>query len=61
MHPHMRKIPYTIDSFTYVGRIINSPYLVYVAKDAPWNTFNEMIRRHEGCSEKVFLGLIRCG
>jgi tripartite-type tricarboxylate transporter receptor subunit TctC len=43
MHPHMRKIPYTIDSFAYVGRIINSPYLVYVAKDAPWNSFGEMI------------------
>lgn len=43
MHPHMRKIPYTIDSFAYVGRIINSPYLVYVAKDAPWNTFSDMV------------------
>lgn len=43
MHPHMRKIPYTIDSFAYVGRIINSPYLVYVAKGAPWDTFGDMI------------------
>ncbi|GAB6147415.1 tripartite tricarboxylate transporter substrate binding protein [Desulfocicer niacini] len=54
MHPHMRKIPYTINSFTYVGRIINSPYLVYVAKDAPWNTFNEMIDAMKAAPKKYF-------
>ena len=43
LYPHMSEPPYTIDSFAYVGRIINSPYLVYVAKDTPWNTFNDMI------------------
>lgn len=54
MHPHMRKIPYTIDSFTYVGRIINSPYLVYVSKDAPWNTFNEMADAMKAAPNKYF-------
>ena len=54
MHPHMRKIPYTIDSFSYVGRIINSPYLVYVAKDAPWNTFNEMVNAMKATPKKYF-------
>lgn len=54
MHPHMRKIPYTIDSFSYVGRIINSPYLVYVAKDAPWNTFSDMINDMKASPKKYF-------
>lgn len=54
MHPHMRKIPYTIDSFSYVGRIINSPYLVYVAKDAPWNTFSDMIKDMKAGPNKYF-------
>jgi tripartite-type tricarboxylate transporter receptor subunit TctC len=54
MHPHMRKIPYTIDSFAYVGRIINSPYLVYVAKDSPWNSFNDMIAEMKANPNKYF-------
>jgi tripartite-type tricarboxylate transporter receptor subunit TctC len=54
MHPHMRKIPYSIDSFAYVGRIINSPYLVYVSKSAPWNTFNEMIDDMKAHPKKYF-------
>jgi tripartite-type tricarboxylate transporter receptor subunit TctC len=54
MHPHMRKMPYTIDSFAYVGRIINSPYLVYVSKDAKWNTFNEMIGAMKANPKKFF-------
>ena len=54
MHPHMRKIPYSIDSFAYVGRIINSPYLVYVAKDSPWNTFDQMIEDMKANPDKYF-------
>ena len=54
MHPHMRKIPYSIDDFSYVGRIINSPYLVYVAKDAPWNTFNDMVSDMKAKPNKFF-------
>jgi tripartite-type tricarboxylate transporter receptor subunit TctC len=43
MHPHMREVPYTIDSFDYIGRIIKSPYMVLVRKDSPWNTMADMI------------------
>ena len=32
MHPHMRKVPYTLDSFDFVGRILKAPYIVMVAK-----------------------------
>lgn len=54
MHPHMRKIPYTIDSFAYVGRIINSPYLVYVSKESKWNTFGDMIEEMKNNPKKFF-------
>ncbi len=43
MHPHMRKIPYTIDDFAYIGRIINSPYLVFTDKNSPWNNIAAMV------------------
>ena len=54
MHPHMREIPYSIDSFSYVGRIINSPYLVYVEKESPWNTFNDMVDDMKKHPDKYF-------
>ena len=41
MHPHMRNVPYTLDSFDFVGRILKAPYIVMVAKTAPWNTLDE--------------------
>ena len=44
MHPHMRKVPYTLDSFAFVGRILKAPYIVMVAKTAPWNTLDDMLR-----------------
>lgn len=54
MHPHMRRIPYTIDSFAYVGRIINSPYVVYVSKESPWNTFDDMIKDMKAKPNKYY-------
>ena len=42
--PHMRKVPYTLDSFDFVGRILKAPYIVMVAKTAPWNTLDDMLR-----------------
>ena len=44
MHPRMRKVPYTLDSFDFVGRILKAPYIVMVAKTAPWNTLDDMLR-----------------
>ena len=44
MHPHMRKVPYTLDSFDFVGCILKAPYIVMVAKTAPWNTLDDMLR-----------------
>lgn len=43
MHPHMREVPYSIDSFEFIGRIILSPYMVHVRKDSPWNSMDDMI------------------
>ena len=43
MHPHMRKLPYDLTSFEFIGRASYDPYLVLVRKDSPWNSFKDMI------------------
>ena len=42
MHPHMRKLPYDLGSFEFIGRASYDPYLVLVRKDSPWNDFKAM-------------------
>lgn len=42
MHPYMRKLPYTLDSFQFIGRVSYDPYLILVRNDSPWNDFNAM-------------------
>ena len=42
MHPHMRKLPYTLESFQFIGRASYDPYLVLVPKDSPWADFQAM-------------------
>lgn len=54
LHPHMRKIPYTFDSFAYVGRAVNSAYFLYVEKNSPWNTVPEMISDMKANPNKYF-------
>ncbi len=44
MQPHLRKIPAQIYEMEYVARIINAPYILFVSKDAPWQTFDEMMK-----------------
>jgi tripartite-type tricarboxylate transporter receptor subunit TctC len=54
MHPHMRKVPYTFDTFQYIGRVIKSPYLVFVAKDSPWNSIADMAADMKANPNKYF-------
>ena len=54
MHPHMRQVPYTLDQFAFVGRILKAPYLVLVAKNSPWNTLEDMIEDMKANPNKYF-------
>ena len=56
MHPHMRQVPYTYDSFTYIGRLIKSPYMVLVNKNSRWNSLAEMIGDMKANPGKYFWG-----
>lgn len=43
MQPQLRKMPSQVDKMQYVARIINAPYILFVAESAPWQTFEEMM------------------
>lgn len=36
--------PPQVDQFAYVARIINAPYVLFVAANAPWNSFEAMMK-----------------
>lgn len=42
IHPHMRKVPYTLESFDIIGRAFNAPYFVVTQKSSPWTGFDDM-------------------
>lgn len=54
MHPHMRQVPYSLDSFEFIGRILKAPYVVLVNKDSPWKTFADMIKDMAANPDKYF-------
>lgn len=56
MHPHMRKVPYNLDSFKYIGRLIQSPYIVIVKEDSGWKDFNDMISDMKANPGKYYWG-----
>lgn len=54
LHPHMRKVPYTVDDFTFIGRIINAPQIMMVPKSSAWNTYEDMIKDMKANPEKYY-------
>ncbi len=56
MHPHMRQVPYTLESFKYIGRLMESPYIVIVKNDSGWKDFNAMIADMKANPGKYFWG-----
>ncbi len=54
IHPHMRKVPYTLDSFEIIGRAFNAPYFVVTQKSSPWNGMDDMIKAIKAEPDKVF-------
>lgn len=41
--PHLRALPYNIDSFDYICLAYSAPTVIAVAKDAPFSTLEEMV------------------
>ncbi|HJD98133.1 tripartite tricarboxylate transporter substrate binding protein [Mailhella massiliensis] len=54
IHPHMRKLPYSIDTFNIIGRAVNAPYYIVTPKSAPWNNTEELIKAVKADPSKFF-------
>jgi len=42
--PNLAKTTYSLDSFSFLGRLSSKPYALVVKADAPWKTFGELLR-----------------
>lgn len=40
--PHMRSLPDELNNVEWIGQDVDSPYVLFVSKSMPWNTFEEM-------------------
>lgn len=54
IHPHMRRLPCSLDSFTIIGRAVNAPYYIVTPKSAPWNTTAELVKAVNEAPSKFF-------
>ncbi len=54
IHPHMRKLPYNVDTFNIIGRAVNAPYYIVTPKSAPWNTAAELAKAVNADPSKFF-------
>lgn len=58
MQPHLRGLPSQVDQFAYVARIINAPYVLFVAANAPWNS---VTRQTVLCTTPFSFGMKKLG
>lgn len=56
MHPHVRKVAYSLSDFDPVALAISFPYIVYTRKDSKWNSFTEMVTDLQANPKKYFIG-----
>jgi hypothetical protein len=54
MHPHMREVPYSLDSFTFIGRILKAPYALLVDKGAAWKSMEDFIKDIKANPDKEY-------
>lgn len=43
IHPYLRKLPYSMESFTIIGRAYNAPCFLVVPGSSPWKNITDMI------------------
>lgn len=59
--PHMRKLPYSADSFAALGRVSINPQVMMVAKDSPYKTAKELFDAIKKNPGKIIAGSTGAG
>ena len=56
MHPHVRKVAYSIDDFESVAVAVSFPYTLFTQKEGGFNDLNDMITKMKADSGQYFVG-----
>lgn len=61
MHPHVRKVAYSLSDFDPVALAVSFPYVLFARKDAKWNDFNDMVKDMQSKPKEYFVGTTGVG
>ena len=54
IHPYLRKLPYSMESFTIIGRAYNAPCFLVVPSKSSWKNINDMLAFIKNSPTKFF-------
>lgn len=56
MHPHVRRVAYTIDDFAPVAVAVSFPYTLFTQKEGGFSDLDDMVKKMQADSSKYFVG-----
>lgn len=56
MHPHVRKVAYTIDDFDPVAIAVSFPYTLFTQKEGGFTDLDDMVKKMQADSSRYFVG-----
>jgi tripartite-type tricarboxylate transporter receptor subunit TctC len=59
--PHMRKLPYSVDSFAPIGRVSINPQVMMVAKESPYKSAKDLFDAIKKSPGKILAGSTGAG
>ncbi len=59
--PNLTRTSYSLDSFSFIGRISSKPYGIVVKRDAPWKDISEFLRAVKDQPDKYTIGTTATG
>lgn len=57
LQPHMRELPYGVDSFQFIGMATQQPVVLMTSKSAPWKNLSEMVEQVKKEPGKYIVGI----
>ncbi len=54
IHPHLRKVPYSVDNMELIARVMNAPYFLVTQKNSPWNSVDDMVKAMKSEPNKYY-------
>lgn len=57
LQPHMKKLPYGVDSFQFIGMATQQPVVLMTGKQFPWKNIDEMVAQVRKNPGKYIVGI----